>query len=202
MGDFLDIDDTESPPSLSVAVADPGDPIERLRLFDTAWSKLRAPQQAFLKAWKENRFNISRTWVALGKDNRTSMGTEYRWRANEDYAFCKKIIQLEATAQVLERERLVLRQDDCAEQLLEPKPILYQGHPTGYYENQPAAAAKVNETLLKVGGHLKEEDRQANFTGPALVVQVTNRIGGEILSTTTVGVAPQLPAPEYLDDGS
>lgn len=203
MTDWLDIDEpADNPIVLQVATPDaPPDPIERIRVFDAAWQKLTSAQQAFLFQWKQSRFSKQRAYRALIARGLKAPddSTEWRWGRNESYAFVKKIMKHDAVADVLERERLVLRQDDYAEALMEPKPILYMGDPTGFYETQPAAAAKVNETLLRIGGHLRDEQAAAPTAGPALIVQVTNKIGGVIESSVVVGVVPEQPAPDWLD---
>ena len=194
---FLDIDD-EAPALPVVAVDAPSDPMERVRAFEKAWAELSVPQKSYLSALKDNNFRMSKAVEALGK-TRTYTSTVYRWRANEHYAFIEKAMKADLVKDVLERERLVIRHDNIVEDLLEPKPILYQGVPTGFYENQGGQAAKVNETLLRVGGHLKEEDQVAQRGGPALVIQLTDRIGGEVIREVKVGVIPELPAPAWLD---
>jgi hypothetical protein len=196
---FLDIDDAPTFPV--VAIDPPSDPLERLRAFETAWSKLSDPQKKYLAALKDNNFRQGKAIEAIGK-TRTYASTVFRWRSNEHYAFLEKAMKADVVKDILERERLIIRQDNIVEDLLEPKPILYQGAPTGFYENQPAAAAKVNETLLRVGGHLKEEDQVAQRLGPALVIQLTDRVGGEVIREVKVGVVPELPAPAWLDDGT
>ena len=209
---FLDIDDEDdvaatpgnqsrnvAAPALPVVAVDaPSDPMERVRAFEKAWAELSVPQKSYLSALKDNNFRMSKAVEALGK-TRTYNSTVTRWRANEHYAFIEKAMKADVVKDILERERLVIRHDNIVEDLLEPKPILYQGAPTGFYENQAGQAAKVNETLLRVGGHLKEEDQVAQRGGPALVIQLTNRIGGEIISEVKVGVIPELPAPAWLD---
>ena len=189
-------DDIDSPVALVKApVALAEDPIARIRAFDSAWEQLSPDQREFLTVWKKARFNKSRALRNMG-DNAPNMSTEWRWHKNEHYAFVFKVLKIDAVGDILEKERLVLRQDDCAEQLLEPKPILYQGAPTGFYETEAAAAAKVNETLLRVGGHLRDEQASAPTAGPALIVQVTNKIGGEVISRTVVGVVPEQVPPD------
>ena len=198
---FLDIEDDDVP-ALPVVVKDPpSDPLERLRAFEKAWSELSDAQKKYLAVLKDVNFRQGKALEAIGK-TKTYASTVYRWRANEHYAFIEKAMKADLVKDILERERLVIRQDNIVEDLLEPKPILYQGAPTGFYENQAASAAKVNETLLRVGGHLKEEDQVAQRGGPALIVQLTNRVGGEVISETVVGVIPELPAPtpSWLDD--
>ena len=194
---FLDIDD-DTPALPVVAVDAPSDPMERVRAFEKAWAELSDPQKKYLAALKDNNFRQGKAIEAIGK-TRTYNSTVYRWRSNEHFAFIEKAMKADVVKDILERERLVIRHDNIVEDLLEPKPILYQGVPTGFYENQAGQAAKVNETLLRVGGHLKEEDQVAQRGGPALVIQLTNRIGGEIISEVKVGVIPELPAPAWLD---
>lgn len=201
MSDWLDIDDA---PTLSVVpVEAPSDPMARVRAFEKAWAEISVLQKQYLNALKDNNFRQGKAIEAIGK-TRTYNSTVFRWRSNEHYAFLEKAMKADVVKDILERERLIIRQDNIVEDLLEAKPILYQGAPTGFYENQPAAAAKVNETLLRVGGHMKEDDQVAQRGGPALVIQLTNRIGGEIISEVKVGIVPELPAPSWLDtdDGS
>ena len=197
---FLDIDD-DVPALPVVAVEAPSDPMERVRAFEKAWAELSDPQKKYLAALKDNSFRQGKAIEAIGK-TRTYNSTVYRWRSNEHFAFIEKAMKADVVKDILERERLVIRHDNIVEDLLEPKPILYQGAPTGFYENQAGQAAKVNETLLRVGGHLKEEDQVAQRGGPALVIQLTDRIGGEVIREVKVGVVPELPAPSWLDDGT
>ena len=200
---FLDIgDEDDAAPALPVVAKDaPSDPMERVRAFEKAWAELSVPQKSFLAALKDCNFRQGKALEAIGK-TRTYASTVYRWRANEHYAFVEKAMKADLVKDVLERERLVIRHDNIVEDLLEPKPILYQGAPTGFYENQAGQAAKVNETLLRVGGHLKEEDQVAQRGGPALVIQLTDRVGGEVIREIKVGIVPELPAPSWLDDGT
>ena len=195
---FLDIDDDEAPVLPAVVVDPPSDPMDRVRAFEKAWKKLSLPQKQYLGALKDCNFRQGIALRAIGK-TQTYQSTVYRWRANEHYAFIEKALKADVVKDILSRERLIIRQDNIVEDLLEPKPILYQGAPTGFYENQAGQAAKVNETLLRVGGHLKEDDQVAQRGGPALIIQLTNRIGGEVVSEVRVGVVPELPAPTWLD---
>lgn len=210
MGGWLDIEE----PGQAVVASAPvpaavGDPIERIRAFDAAWAQLTTQQQMFLAKWKEARFNIRRTLRMMGS-SAPNQSTPSRWAKDENYRLVTMIMQQDATADVLSRERLILRQDDCVESLLTPKPVLYQGipvrdtrDPTGnaiLEEIDAGAAAKVNETLLRVGGHLRDEQEKAAVTGPALIVQVTSRETGEVVQVTAVGVTPQLPPPSWLDE--
>ena len=194
--DWLDEEDhpialrAEVPPEAS-------DPIARIRLFDDAWQHLSQRQKSFLSVWQEAHFSAAKA-RRLNPAVVPNDSTIYRWGQDTNYAIVIKVMKADAVSDVLERERLILRQDQCAEELLAPKPILHQGMDTGFKENNPAAAAKVNETLLRVGGHLRDEQALAPMNGPALIVQVTNKIG-ETISQTTVGVVPNLPAPTLED---
>lgn len=198
MSDFLDIGDEPAPAFPVVARDPPSDPMERVRAFEKAWAEISPQQKQYLGALKDCNFRQGKAIEAIGK-TRTYASTVFRWRANEHYAFLEKAMKADLVKDILERERLVIRQDNIVEDLLEPKPILYQGAPTGFYENQPAAAAKVNETLLRVGGHMKEDDQVAQRGGPALVIQLTDRVGGEVIREVKVGVIPELPAPSWMD---
>lgn len=211
MNDWLDI---EEPGQLVVASqpvpAVSGDPIARIREFDTAWAKLSVKQQAFLVQLQANGFNARRACRAMG-DAAPNQTTTWKWPKNDpDYAIALRIMKQDATADVLERERLILRQDEMVESLMTPKPILHQGLPVFdpsdperkaiLMEVEAAAAAKVNETLLRVGGHLRDEQEKAAIVGPALIVQVTSRESGDVVQVTAVGVTPQLPPPSWLDE--
>lgn len=198
MSDFLDIGDEPAPAFPVVARDPPSDPMDRVKAFEKAWKKISLDQKKYLGALKDCNFRQGKAIEAIGK-TRTYHSTVFRWRANEHYAFLEKAMKADLVKDILERERLVIRQDNIVEDLLEPKPILYQGAPTGFYENQPAAAAKVNETLLRVGGHMKEDDQVAQRGGPALVIQLTDRVGGEVIREVKVGVIPELPAPSWMD---
>lgn len=93
------------------------------------------------------------------------------WRAN-------------VAANALDKDRLLARQDDIVETLLEPKYILHQGLPVFdpkrpgemIMEVEAAAAGKANETLMKAAGLLKDKDIEVNVAvavgPPTLNIQV------------------------------
>ena len=191
---FLDIDDEETPALPVVARDQPSDPLERLRAFESAWAEISPVQKQYLGALKDCNFRQGKALDAIGRP-KTYASTVYRWRTNEHYAFLEKAMKADLVKDILEREKLIIRQDNIVEDLLEAKPILYMGGPTGFIENQAGQAAKVNETLLRVGGHLKEDDQVAQRGGPALIIQLTSRVGGEVISEVNVGVLPELPGP-------
>jgi hypothetical protein len=201
MSDFLDIgDEDDAAPALPVVAKDaPSDPMERVRAFEKAWAELSDPQKKYLAALKDNSFRQGKAIEAIGK-TRTYNSTVYRWRSNEHFAFIEKAMKADVVKDILERERLVIRHDNIVEDLLEPKPILYQGAPTGFYENQAGQAAKVNETLLRVGGHLKEEDQKNAFAhGPGLVIQVIAQDGTVQIAQVNNGIEIKQPTPSFLE---
>lgn len=195
-GEWDDIEDHVPVPALRTEVAEVGDPVERMKRFDKAWNALTIVQKTFLHTWQNSRFNAQKAISKLGK-SRDYRSVICRWRRdNEDFAFCEKVMKSDATAEVLERERLTLRQDEIAEAGLAKVPILHQGIDTGFREYADLGVAlRANETLLRQGGHLKDEQPAAAFTGPALVVQLTTKIG-EVVQETKIGVAPVVPVPE------
>ena len=190
--DWLD-DDKSITLRARVSAVEAEDPIARIRLFDAAWAQLSQRKKTFLAAWKDHRFNARAACRALGWDAAANV----RWSKDEHYELCRKIMQADVLPDVLDKARLVLRHDDCVEQLLESKPVLYQGMDTGFRRNSPAQAAKANEVLLRLGGHLHDEQEAAPRVGPQLVVQLTNVVNGAIESETLIGVVtPELPVPE------
>jgi len=210
----MDVDEEEPGQEIVVARSTqyiiPGDPSERSRDFDACWAQLSDKKKKFLVELQKYRFNARATIRSMGAaaPNQT---TTSRWpRSDESYRRVLAIMQFEATEGVLSKEHLVLRHNDCVETLLTPKPVLYQGipvrdtrDPTGnsvLEEVEAGAAAKANETLLRLGGHLRDEQEKASVVGPSLIVQVTSRESGEVVTTTNIGVLPELPQPSWLDE--
>jgi hypothetical protein len=196
---FLDIDDEPAPALPVVATSD------SVREYDAAYSRLSDSQKKFLLIWPSFHYNTQRTCRTIG----INQSTVSRWRTNEDYALVVGTMRAEVAKEILDKNRLVLVQEECVQSLLTDKPVLHQGIPVMHdgkilMEVEAAAAAKIVESQLKVGGHLKEDMQQGGFTLPQLVVQVTNRIGGEVEKEIIVGVIPPTPEliPDWLDDGT
>ena len=196
-----DIDDDV--PALPVAVSEIVDLGERIKTFEAAWKKLSPRQQKFLETWQLCNFNARKTARALGDQTQAHA----RWVKGPDFALCMDVMRRAATIEVLNREKRVLIHDELVESLMTPKPVLHQGIPVIYngeplMEIEAAAAAKVNKDLLEIGGHAKPEQQTSFGAGPALIVQVTNKIGGEVISTVNVGVVPNLPGPaeDWVDE--
>ena len=195
-----DIDDDV--PALPVAVSEIVDLGERIKTFEAAWKKLSPRQQKFLETWQLCNFNARKTARALGDQTQAHA----RWVKGPDFALCMDVMRRVEATQILNREKLIIRHDELVESLMTEKPVLHQGIPV-YMDGKPlmeieaAAAAKVNKDLLEIGGHAKPEQQTSFGAGPALIVQVTNKIGGEVISTVNVGVVPNLPGPEDWVDG-
>ena len=195
-----DIDDDV--PALPVAVSEIVDLGERIKTFEAAWKKLSPRQQKFLETWQLCNFNARKTARALGDQTQAHA----RWVKGPDFALCMDVMRRVEATQILNREKLIIRHDELVESLMTEKPVLHQGLPV-YMDGKPlmeieaAAAAKVNKDLLEIGGHAKPEQQTSFGAGPALIVQVTNKIGGEVISTVNVGVVPNLPGPEDWVDG-
>jgi hypothetical protein len=194
MSDWLDIDE---PPALPIVVQEIADLKERVVSFEAAWKTLTTRQQKFLETWRDCNFNLRRTARALGD----TTGTYPRWTKLPDFALCMDVMRRVEATQILNREKLIIRHDELVESLMTEKPVLHQGLPV-YMDGKPlmeieaAAAAKVNKDLLEIGGHAKPEQQTSFGAGPALIIQVTNKIGGEVISQVTVGAIPQHAPPE------
>lgn len=142
--DWLDIGEDEPVGGLPAVVEIPSDLVARAQLVEACWSKLSVKQKAFLDALRDNRFNVRRT-VELGIAGKTA---HRNWMQTGEYATVLQVWQANAALGALNAERLLIRQDAIVEMLLEPKPILHQGVPTGYYEVEAGAAGRANEALL------------------------------------------------------
>jgi hypothetical protein len=154
----------------------PVDPSLRAKKLNAAWRKLTKQQQVFLTLLRDNKFNESATVRVLdATPARVSRATVQRWKSgNEDFAFVLKIVKTVAASASIDKERLLLRAEEIAESALEPTPILYQGRPTGFYENYKETALRANEQLMKASGMLKGDEKSQR-----VVVRVVNLAGPE-----------------------
>lgn len=185
----------EETPNLPAVVDVPVDYVERIALANSCWSKLTDKQRLFLTAWRENHYNARAAARALGQE--TMRKSHQNWLENENYALIVKIWRGVASAEALNPDRLITRQDEIVEELLKPKPILYQGSHSGYEEVNATGAARANETLMKAAGLLKDKDIDVNvgIVGPQFTIQVMQQ-DGSVIDATPVGVTIDLPAPE------
>jgi hypothetical protein len=146
-------------------------------LLQQTWANLSTRQQMALHVLKQNRFNIRASARALkGTPDQVGKTTIENWvNGNEEFALVFRLLKAMARESILDRDALVIRANRIAEEALEPKPILYQGFATGYFENQPDVALRANEQLLKVGGHLNSDENKTRVT-----VRLVNLAGSEM----------------------
>ncbi|MGH8235395.1 MAG: hypothetical protein ACREXP_00045 [Steroidobacteraceae bacterium] len=152
----------------------PVDAGKRAAMLDTAWKKLNKKQRVYLTVLRENKFNQRATdrLLRLTTDF-VSRTTVRNWiNENEDFVFVLKVMKTVAAGASIDRERLILRAEEIADEALDPTPILYQGAPTGFYENHKDTALRANEQLMKIGGHLRSDEKSTRVT-----VRVVNLAG-------------------------
>lgn len=183
-------------PRVLSSVEIPADVQKRNRLVQRAWDSLTPRQQYFLDAFRRNGFSERGTVRALaGTMHSVALTTVKNWKHNsKDYAFILKVISAIQRDDIIDRDRLLVRADEIAEQALEPKPILYKGRPTGFYENQLDTALRANEQLMKTQKMLGGEQEGSVQQGPALIIQVIQPQNGNIIDVTP-GVKVALPEP-------
>lgn len=193
MSDWLDIG--ENIPALPIPVELPIDPHARLALAQQCWAQLTDKQRTFLTAFRENRLNARRTSHVL-HGNESGRQAHKGWMHQPNYLTIVRLWRGVTGSEALDKDRLLTRQDDIVETLLTPKPILYQGEPTGYEEIEASAAARANETLMKAAGLLKDKDIEINvgLVGPSLNIQVV-QADDTIRHVSNEGVSVELPEP-------
>jgi hypothetical protein len=175
--------------------------LEKRAQFISAWESLTEQQRVFLNTWRESRFNANRAMrILAGTTHRTSKTSISNWGANEAFELVRNTLREASVEEILSRASLVARHDDIVETALTPKPILYQGEHTGFEEVDVSAAARANETLMKVGGLLKDKEVDLNvgIIGPSFTIQVVQP-QGNVIDVTPRGVPVQLPEPEVAD---
>ena len=175
---------------------------EKRAQFVSAWESLPEQQRVFLNTWRECRFNTRKTLrVLAGTSFSTAKSTVYNWGANDAFELVRNALRDASVEEILSRANLAARHDDIVEEALTPKPILYQGEHTGFEEIELGTAAKANETLLRLGGHLKDKDIDVNvgIIGPSFTIQVVQP-AGDVIDVTPRGVPVQLPEPEWVDE--
>lgn len=191
--DWLDLglpepkDDVSAEEALPTTVSMLLDASEHRLQFNKHWASLSEKQRVVLNMVRECRFNVSRALRCLeGTNFRIDRKSERMWRAKEAYEFCRLTMIKMSSAEAMMPDKLILRHDDAVESMLTPG--------IGF---NPSSAAKANETLMKVGGMLKGDDRDVNVNvGPSLVIQVMQP-GGKLIEMNSQSVEiPSLPAPE------
>lgn len=177
------------------------DAAERRAQFVLAWESLTDKQRVFLNTWRECRFNASRAIRVLANTaHHTSQSTIENWCANPAFDNIRTMLRAASVEEILSRDTLAARHNDIVETALTPTAVLHQGFATGHYEVELGVAAKANETLLRLGGHLKDKDLEVNvgIAGPSFVIQVVQP-GGDVIDVTPQHVPVELPEPEVED---
>lgn len=163
-------------PAATVADELPVEDAKRSELFANSWSSLDEEQRVFLLLLKEKRYNIAatcRTYVSSGRT--FSIGIYRRWLSDDaDFVFVLKVMKSVAVRESVNKERLLLRAEEIADEALEPTPILHKGLPTGFYENHKDVALRANEQLMKATGLLREGQQSTRVT-----VRLVNLAGPE-----------------------
>lgn len=169
-------------PGLTALVSIPDSSAEKLKFLQECWDRLTPKQQVFINTMRECRWNQRATVRALeNTPRRISRSVLRNWATQADYEFCVKVLRADDAGAVLNKDKLLLRQDDIVEQLMTPTPILHQGAATGYFENRAPAASKANETLMKAAGLLKNDDQATRH-----VVRFVNLAGPEVQTALEV----------------
>jgi hypothetical protein len=171
-------------------VSDPPiDAGKRAKMLDRSWKVLDKRQQTFLTLCRENKFNERATIRLLElTQHKISRTTLRNWKTGDaDFIFVYKVMKTVEAGASIDRERLLLRAEEIAESSLEPTPILYQGQPTGFYENSKDTALRANEQLMKAAGMLKGEEKSQR-----VVVRVVNLAGPEEPAKQVIDVAAEV----------
>lgn len=209
-GDWLDPekeplpDDVTLPPMpltlREITIA--GDALKKREKFIKAWVSLSEKQRVYLTIWRESRFNQRRalrelagTAFAVSKTTLTS-----GWTHDKNFEYARALLREASVDEVMDKAHLVHRQNDIVETLLEPKPILFQGQPTGYYEVEAGAAGRANEVLLDRAMPKPRADVEVNV-GVAFIppsVEVVNSAGAnDSVDAEFVEVSPALPDEDW-----
>lgn len=173
-------------PGLSASMPLPDTSAGKLSLLQECWDRLMPKQQMFLQTMRACRWNERATVRALENTPHSISRNAVRyWHKQADYGFCMQVLRQDDAGAVLDKDKLLLRQDDIVEQLMTPTPILHQGAATGYFENRAPAASKANEVLMKAAGLLKNDEHQTRH-----VVRFVNLAGPEV--ETAIEVATEI----------
>jgi len=195
-----DIGDEESLPVPAV--------ITETNEFPAHWSCISDAQKKFLEAWRLAGFHRAAALRAIDING----STEFRWRANEHYAFCKMVLEKIGAHEAQSKTHQVVALERLADKLEDGKLVMWQGMPVRdptdpagirlLRESEAGAAAKVRETQLRVGGHLREKDEsKVPFNGPALLIQIMAPDGKVQVAQVNNGIEVHPPTPDFLEIG-
>lgn len=175
----------------------PAVPDERNALISQAWGELTDLQRFYLEVAEHNRFVYAATarskeWTGLVPC--PARFSVRRWMKQPAFKLMMNVMKASAANEALSKDDIIVHAAAIREKALTPKPILYQGDPTGFTEIQGDVALRANEQLAKLGGHLKQEDVAQGQQGPALLVQIIQK-EGQVVDVTPRGVTIDLPGP-------
>lgn len=138
------------------------------------WKALTYDKQVFLTVLPHVKFNQTAALRQMRREGfDTDRYTAHGWaKSDEDFVALLDMMRAVRAGRILDKANLIIRQDSIVEQLLKPQPVLYQGAPTGFYENRAPAAASANETLMKAAGLLKGDQQSTRVT-----VRIVNLAG-------------------------
>lgn len=165
----------------------------RNELLRKVWPKLGEKQRAFLLALRDSNFSERGAVKALeGTPFEVSrQHVRRQWDRSENFALCRRLLTSDAAQRAMQKDQIVLRAHQVAEEAMEPKPILYHGVPTGFYEINGDVALRANEQIAKIAGHLK------NAEAARVRVRIVNLAGPEddkdVIDGTAVEVEAEVP---------
>lgn len=171
---------------------------ERNAMITQAWNELTPTQRRYLELLERHEFNdmaTRKSRYGWGKGLSCPVPqTVTQWKRQPAFKLVLQVLKSAAAREVLHKDDIVVNAAAIRKMALTPKPILYQGSPTGYTEIQGDVALRANEQLAKLGGHLKQEDVMQGQQGPALLVQIIQK-EGQVVDVTPRGVTIDLPGP-------
>lgn len=203
------LDTSERVPALPIPVELPVEYGARLALVEQCMRRLSGQQIQFLNAIRDSGFNVRRAVRAA--PGLASTRAHSDWMHLPEYSTVFRVWRGGAAVDAQDRDRLLARQDDIVETLLEPKPRFHQGiamiGPNGkpYEEVEAGAASKANETLMRAAGLLKDREIEINvgiLNGPpTLNIQVMPTPPSAAVRNETVAIDAkftEVPDDEWL----
>lgn len=186
------IEAADEPREMNLPVV-PTETDERNMLISQAWAELDEKQKVFIREAEARNFNITATVREMSPYGPSRMLVS-RWKHQPAFALIWKLRLHAHTVEALAKDGIVASAAHIRDQALKPKPILFQGSPTGFEEHNLGEALRANEQLARLGGHMKNEETVIVNQGPGLVIQVMQK-DGQVIDVTPRGVVIDLPHP-------
>ncbi len=125
-----------------------------MQKVDDAMDMLSEPERLYLDALMDSVTKMeARVKLLVGTGHEYDRATCWRWEKTKDF---QKALSLKRTLALEEagitKNGILLKTQALLGKAMEPKPILYKGDPTGYYEYDPTTASKMIEMQ---GKHIK-----------------------------------------------